>query len=452
MKKILTISVREYRAMVGTKAFMVSIIMMPILMSAGIVAMELLKDVGQTKERKLAVIDHSSSFGAALQSAAERRNESIRKSQQSGKGREGGNSGLPGVSREFYLLELIDAATVDDSRRFELSQQVRNQELYAFVEIPADILELDGENGESSGVQFYAEDSSISLARPWLAEVITRISRTERIRQSGLEKDQIEKFTQLNRPINVVGRGLMEKDATGNIASSEEKNLMTTLFLPMGIMMLMFMVIFMASQPMLESVLEEKSQRIAEVLLGSANPFQLMMGKLLGTVAGSLTIFAIYLSGVFAIAAWRGWTGNIPFEIVPWFLVFQITGVLFYAAIFMSVGASVSQLKEAQSMLLPVWMLLMAPLFVWFMIVRDPQGPMAMALSFFPPTAPTTMVLRLATGQTIAVWQPILSLAVTLLATVLVVILAGRIFRVGILWQGKTPRISEILKWAIVGE
>ena len=217
-------------------------------------------------------------------------------------------------------------------------------------------------------------------------------------------------------------------------------------------MLLMFMVIFMASQPMLESVLEEKSQRIAEVLLGSANPFQLMMGKLFGTVAGSLTIFAIYLGGVYAIATYRDWVGLIPFEIVPWFIVFQITGVLFYAAIFMAVGASVSQLKEAQSLLLPVWMMLMAPLFVWIMIVRDPQGPIAMAMSFFPPTAPTTMVLRLATGQTIATWQPIVSLIVTLLATIAMVVLAGRIFRVGILWQGKTPRLSEICKWALLGE
>ena len=208
----------------------------------------------------------------------------------------------------------------------------------------------------------------------------------------------------------------------------------------------------MASQPMLESVLEEKSQRIAEVLLGSANPFQLMMGKLLGTVAGSLTIFTIYLGGVYAIAAYRDWTDLIPLELVPWFLVFQITGVLFYAAIFMSVGASVSQLKEAQSLLLPVWMMLMAPMFVWYMIVRDPQGPIAIVLSFFPPTAPTTMVLRLATGQSIPIWQPIIALLATLLSTVIIVILAGRIFRVGILWQGKTPKVSEIMKWAILGE
>ena len=216
--------------------------------------------------------------------------------------------------------------------------------------------------------------------------------------------------------------------------------------------MLMFMVIFMAAQPMLESVIEEKSQRIAEVLLGSANPFQLMLGKLLGTVGRSLTVFAIYAIGAFLLAANRGWMELVPFEIMPRFLAFQIVGVLLYASIFMGVGASVSQLKEAQSMLLPVWMLMMSPLFIWFFIVRDPLGPLATAFSFFPPATPTTMVLRMATGQSIPVWQPILGLVLTLITTLLIVFLAARIFRVGILWQGKTPKLSEIFRWATTGQ
>ncbi len=450
MKKILIIAAREYRAMVGTKAFLVSIIMMPILMFAGILAMELLKDVGQTRERKLAIIDHTGRFFEALQTQAEERNRQIEETLDADESKPDDGPDVPGTPKEIYRLEQIDATAVDDAKRLELSRQIRQHKLYALVEIPAGVLDVD--SAGDAGVQFYSEDSSISLARGWIQDVISKVTREQRIRESGLTQEDIEKFSRLNRPVHVFGKGLMQIDSSGRVTAKEEKNLMLSLFLPMGIMMMMFMVIFMASQPMLESVLEEKSQRIAEVLLGSANPFQLMMGKLIGTVAGSLTIFAIYLAGVYAITAWRGWTENIPFELVPWFLVFQITGVLFYAAIFMAVGASVSQLKEAQSMLLPVWMLLMTPMFVWFMIVRDPQGPMAMGLSFFPPTAPTTMVLRLATGQSIAVWQPVTALISTLVATVIIVILAGRIFRVGILWQGKTPKLTEILKWALVGE
>ena len=449
MRKILTIAFREYRAMVGTKAFMISIVMMPILMFAGIIFMELFKDVGQTKERTIAVIDHSGQFIKAIEAEAKTRKSALEQENANAETADG-EPNIPGVAPEIYSIESIDALLVDNDLRFELSQRIRNQEIYAFVEIPENILDVDAKNRPR--VNFYAEDSSISLARRWISEIISSVAREKRLNQSGLNPDQIATFEKYNQPVAVAGKGLMKRSADGKIVASEERDVIVTLFLPMGIMMLMFMVIFMASQPMLESVLEEKSQRIAEVLLGSANPFQLMMGKLFGTVAGSLTIFTIYLVGIYLVAVYRDWTDNIPFEIVPWFIVFQITGVLFYAAIFMAVGASVSQLKEAQSLLLPIWMLLMAPLFVWIMIVRDPQGPLALAMSFFPATAPTTMVLRLATGQTIAWWQPVLALVITLLTTVFVVIVAGRIFRVGILWQGKTPRLSEIMKWAFIGE
>lgn len=435
--------------MVGTKAFIISIIMMPILMFAGIIAMELFKDVGQTKQRKLALIDHSGHFVNAVLDAANARSQMMQSAPDSAAGDED-QPEMPGFIEEEYLIEVIQPDAVDDDIRFELSDRIRNQDLYAFVEIPKDVLSL--EPGGDTAVKFFAEDSAISMARGWINEIVGTVSKQLRLKESGLDAEQLAKFQKYNRPVAVVGQGLMKKSSDGSIVGSEEKDVLLTLFLPMGIMMFMFMVIFMASQPMLESVLEEKSQRIAEVLLGSANPFQLMMGKLLGTVAGSLTIFAIYLGGVYAIAAYREWTDFIPLELIPWFLVFQVTGVLFYAAIFMSVGASVSQLKEAQSLLLPVWMMLMAPMFVWYMIVRDPQGPIAMVLSFFPPTAPTTMVLRMATGQSIPIWQPLVALMATLLATIVIVILAGRIFRVGILWQGKTPKVSEIMKWAFLGE
>ncbi len=448
MNKILTIAVREYRAMVGTKAFMISIVMMPILMSAGILAMELFKDVGQTKERKLAIIDHSGHFLTTIQEAAVALNRSIDSADADGAADSGPE--IPGTVKEKYVIETVEPNTVDNKLRLELSDRIRAQELYAFVEIPPNVLSFD--DPANNSIKFFAEDSSISLARRWIRDIVANVSKELRLIDSGLRPEDLETFQKFNQPVVVVGQGLMKQSTDGTIRASEERDIMLTLFLPMGIMMFMFMVIFMAAQPMLESVLEEKSQRIAEVLLGSANPSQLMMGKLLGTVAGSLTIFLIYLIGVYAIASYRDWTDNIPLELVPWFLVFQVTGVLFYAAIFMSVGASVSQLKEAQSLLLPVWMLLMAPMFVWYMIVRDPQGPLAMTLSFFPPTAPTTMVLRLATGQSVPFWQPALALVVTLLATAFIVVLAGRIFRVGILWQGKTPKFSEIMKWAVLGE
>jgi ABC-2 type transport system permease protein len=174
-----------------------------------------------------------------------------------------------------------------------------------------------------------------------------------------------------------------------------------------------------------------------------------MTGKLLGTVGGSLTILSVYLLGTILAAQAKGLWTSVPWDLLPWFLLFQILGVLFFAAIFMAVGSAVSQLKEAQSMLLPVWLLMMIPMFVWFQIVREPNGPLAMGLSWLPPATPSTMLLRMATGVTIPLWQIVGTLIMLLVTTALCVVVAGRIFRVGILWQGKTPKLAEIIRWGL---
>lgn len=450
MKKIITIAVREYRAMVGTRAFLISIIMMPILMLGSLFAIELLRNAGQVKERKIAVIDHTGRFADILKLEAEKKNAQIDEAEkarsQPGARDQINEEDFLGNGRVKYLIERVPAEGVTDEMRVALSDRIRNQDLYAFLEIPANA-DIPG-SGDEQKIRFYAQDSSLSEARGWIAQVVNSIIRTARLEAADIDPMLVQNAS---TPVSVVGMGLVERAADGSIRSKEEDDPMAAIFLPMGVMMLMFMVIFMAAQPMLESVLEEKSQRIAEVLLGSANPFQLMSGKLLGTVAGSLTVFAIYLVGAFGIAASKGYTDQIPFHLAPWFVVFQVMGVLFYSAIFLAIGASVSQLKEAQSMLLPVWMLMMSPMFVWILIVRDPLGPLATYFSFFPPATPTAMMLRMATGQSIPLWQPLLSLVLMTLSTLVIVVVASRIFRVGILWQGKTPKIGEILKWAVTG-
>jgi ABC-2 type transport system permease protein len=208
------------------------------------------------------------------------------------------------------------------------------------------------------------------------------------------------------------------------------------------------MVIFMSAQPLLESVMEEKAGRIAEVLLGSVSAPALMLGKLLGNVAGSLTVVAIYAAGGYAAAVYNGWTDLVPLDMVPWFLIYQLFAVLLFSSIFMAVGAAVNTLKEAQSMLLPIWLLLMCPLFVWLQIVREPNGAIAEWLSFFPPATPLVMILRLASEAVIPAWQIVASLVVLLVATAACVYVAGRVFRIGILWQGKAPKLHELAGWA----
>lgn len=452
MKKVWVIAAREYRTMVATKTFLISLIMMPLLMMGSMVLMTLLKDIGEVKHRKILVADASEKLLPSLLERAAAHNQRIEAQTAAAQNRSeaAADSPFDSANGELYYLEAASPNQLDDQQRLALSDRIRAEEIYAFVEIPSQILDDPSSLPTTADVRvkFYSLDSSIASARQWLAQVINDLVRERRLQSKGIDFQIVQIASQ---PVAVVNMGLVDRAADGQVAQAQEKQGMTDIFLPLIVMMFMFMVIFMSSQPMLESVIEEKSQRIAEVLLGSANPFQLMAGKLLGTVGGSLTIFAIYMIGGWFVAQDRGWLDQFPFHLVPWFIAFQVLGVLFYAAIFLAVGASVSQLKEAQSLLLPVWMVLMLPLFVWLLIVRDPNGPLAFGLTFFPPSTSTTIILRLATGQTIPLWEILVGLVLMIVATTIVVALAGRIFRVGILWQGKVPKLSELARWAFFG-
>jgi ABC-type Na+ efflux pump permease subunit len=277
--------------------------------------------------------------------------------------------------------------------------------------------------------------------------IVDSIVRQERFKVLGLESEKVQLA---NRPVSFAPTSPYERTTAGeggeaSVKAKEEGFDLATFFAPFGMMMLMFMVIFLAAQPMLESAMEEKSQRISEVLLGSVSPTQLLTGKLIGNVAASLLVFALYAAGAYAFLVQRNMQHLVPMSLVPWFLVFQILGVLFFSSIFIMIGASVRDLKEAQSLLLPVWLFMMLPMMVWFIAVRDPLGPVAITLAMFPPSAPMMNVLRLGTGVTIPIWQPILGAILLAVATAMVIWVAGRIYKMSMLRSDSVKTLGQLL-------
>jgi ABC-2 type transport system permease protein len=201
----------------------------------------------------------------------------------------------------------------------------------------------------------------------------------------------------------------------------------------------------------MQGVVEEKMQRIAEVLLGSVTPFQLMMGKLIGLMGVSLTLSAIYLTGGYFALKQAGIADYITVELIVWFLVFQTFGVLMFASLFIAIGAACTDLRETQNMLWPVMLLAMMPLFVWVNVVREPTSNFAVGVSLFPFATPMLMLARMSIPPGIPYWQPILGMAVVIITTLLCVYAAGRIFRLGILMQGKGAKFGDLIRWVIRG-
>lgn len=449
MWKIYTIARREYAAMVATKAFLLSITFLPVLMFGGVlVASYMQNKVSDTSDKRLMIADGTGGeLFTALKDAAEKRNAAL-----TAAAKEQAGDKPPVLADSLYVIERHTSDAFTDADRLALSDEVRSGNLKAFVEIPPDLLE-DSPTGADAvtpnaappAVLYYGTAAELSDERDWVEEVVNDEAKARRFKALELDPAIVARAT---AQVPVMGRSLVKELSDGRVAGGDKSQAMTSLFVPFAFMMLMFMIIMLSAQPLLETAMEEKNGRIAEVLLGSVNSFHLMLGKLIGNVAGSLTAVAIYAAGGLGMAWYKGWTDMIPWDLVPWFIVFQVLAVLLFSSIFMAVGASVTQLKEAQSMLLPVWLLMCIPMFVWLQLVREPNGPLAVGLSLFPPSASLVMVLRLASEETVPSWQIVASLAVLLASTLAGTYVAARIFRIGMLWQGKTPKFTELARWA----
>ena len=444
MYKILVIAHREYAAMVATKSFLVTLILMPIMMLGGILIMPQVNKLSGGKTRTIVVADGTSQLRETLEAAVEARNTSSKKTLPPElAGEDGSGRKIEGMTpkQDKLILEFWESGELTDADRLALSDRMRVGELYAFLEIPKTVFDDPREGNPIAS--FVCQEALLSESRAWLEKVLESQIHQKRLVSQGFDPMEIKKA---EIPFGLMPKIPYTQVKDGSIRSESGVNVLATIMLPLGVMMLMFLVIFMAAQPMLESGMEEKTQRIAEVLLGSVSPMQLMAGKLLGNVAASLMIFAIYSIGGWWTLDRNGLAHFLPWFLLPWFLVFQVLGVLFFSSIFLTIGASISELKEAQSLLLPVWLLLVAPLMVWFVALRDPNGIVAIVLSFFPPSAPMMMTLRLASGQTIPAWHPPLAILIMLIATFCVVWVAGKIYQAGLLRQDSAKSFAQLLR------
>jgi ABC-2 type transport system permease protein len=436
MRKILIIANREYRAMVATKAFVITLVLMPVMMGGGIFFQERLRQRVNLDEKRMVVLDRTGVLFKPLSEAAESRNKTAIFDQATAV-----------QNKPRYQLERGPDGPVTDQQRLELSARVRRGEIYAFVEIPQDVFTVPS-SGDGSKAKFFAQSTVFSEEKGWLQQTLNDAVRRHRLQLAKIDPEAVDRASTW---VTLEGLGLFQGSHDGQAKPAAPKNEKLAFLLPFGIMMLMFMVILLAAQPMIETVMEERSLRIAEVLLGSVSPSQLMAGKLLGCVAGSLTIVVVYGVGALGLAQYYEVLSLVPLEIVPWFLVYQVLAVLLFSSLFMAVGACVNDRKEAQSMLVPIMLLIVFPMFVWFSVVQQPTSDFALWTSLVPPGTAMLMVLRLAASPDIPVWQPAVGVLILLAATGLCVFAAGRIFRIAMLAQGQLPKFRQLLRWIVTG-
>lgn len=423
MKKIYLIIAREFSERVRKKSFIIVTLLMPLLMIAIMVAPSLMMLYSTSDQKQVVVIDRSGEIASQLQSTA-----------------------------EVLFIPEEGMTKAEACRNF-------NEEsgIFGILYIGSDVEARDS-------VQLITNASSSMIIEESIATQISGIIEHKKLLEYNIENlDEIlaavETDIELSTFIN---------DGTGEEESMETTSSGISYALGMILGMLLYMVIIIYGQMVLTSVVEEKASRVIDVMVTSATPFQLMMGKILGIAAVALTQIGIW--AVLVIAASKflipavfsaevtatnnammlslvgtlGDTGYIA-TLFAYVALFILGGFLLYASLYAASGSAVDSVQDGQQFNTIIMLPIILSIIVMMSVFNDPNSPIAFWASMIPFTSPIVMIARIPFG--IATWEIIVSLVALYLSFILTTWLAAKIFRVGIFMHGKRPSWGELWQW-----
>lgn len=215
---------------------------------------------------------------------------------------------------------------------------------------------------------------------------------------------------------------------------------------------LLYISLLMTGQLMLQSVIEEKSSKIVEVILSSVSPRELMTGKIVGSAITALIQMSIWVAAIIAVASSAIYAlppeimVNVSSTQIIYLLVNFAIGLVLYLSLFGMMGSIFDNPQDAQSGMWPVMMLIIIPFFIALSMMENPNGPIANIAAIIPFTSVMVMPVKMSLVE-VPIWQLLVSLVLNVAAVFLIFPIAGRIYRVGILRTGKKPKWSEVVKW-----
>lgn len=465
MSKTLRVAWRDFRHTVMTRAFLIAVVGMPLLMIGVTVVAGIM--TSNYEEPPLvgtvAVVDPTGAVveAAAVEFDAERiargeREQLMDAAEAVGDFSDVGQFALPesgaGLGRGEVRIAIEAHDDASDAAIDALAERVRAGDLLAVAVVDEALLRAPAE-GEGEG-EGEGESPDRGTFRLLVGEELTgghtglierRVGEAiVRARVANLGADVDELRTWLDAPRSATEREA--EDGTFAAESAGVREFRGTV-VPMLFMILLWISTFSTGNHLMMSTIEEKSNKVMEVLLSAVSPLQLMAGKILGQGLVGLIIVGVYASlGVVALLVLASLNLIDPMQLV-YLAIYFLMGYFMVASLMAAVGSAVSDLREANSLLTPVMVLLMIPLFLWFPITQDPNGIVATVFSFIPPATPFVMILRIATDEGVPFWQIPVTIVWGYACMLGMVWLASRIFRVGVLMTGKPPSPLELIKW-----
>jgi ABC-2 type transport system permease protein len=433
MSKIGIIIQREYISRVKKRMFLITTLGLPLVMVGFSVLMGYLASTTAEK-LNIAVVDESTIFTNNLWDSSKNKSFAYF------------NSGE---------LENLKTSYVD--KKFDMLLHIKT---------------INSQAADSNFIKVYSEASISSDANRYLEKRLNEVYQNKLMVDAGMNRKSIDSLSDIS--LNFVNETKDKKTANAEIASA------------IGLFsgFLIYIVMFIYGMMVMRGVMEEKTNRIAEVVISSVKPFELMMGKVIGIAFVGLTQFIIWILflGILSVVAGLLFPGLMPSQgmpmetpgmagipvdtfnnpalkqsigevlNMPWlkigicFIIFFMGGYFLYASLFAAVGSMVNEdASEAQSLTLPITMPIIVGLVISMQAARDPNSGLAIFGSIFPLTSPLVMMSRIAYNP--PMWQVVLSIVLLIATFIGTIWLAAKIYRTGILMYGKKITWGEVGKW-----
>ena len=416
MKNIILIAKREFFTQVKKKSFIILTLLTPLLIIVFGGVVSLMFQANET-QMQISVIDKSGLFKDKLKS-------------------------------DQNILYIISS---EETEKSLIKTLETTEEMNGVMIIPKkEIHELE------NSIEILTNKNLSNEARRNIAGNISEIIKAEKINALGISTVQIE---DLNKGVNLHVVNVLEKEKKQDSFLVGVKS-----GLSMFLMYCVFTFIMMYGIRVMRSVLEEKNNRVVEILISSVKPFELMMGKILGVTGVALVQFGVWVVMIFASVMTLGSSNvgmvsgvaevqmvllalsQINYGLILFvFVIYFLLGYLFYSAMYAAIGSAVDNETETQQFTLFAILPMMLGFYGSITIMNNPDGPMSFWLSMIPFTSPIAMLARIPFD--VPVWELVLSIVILLVSTLGMVFIASKIYRVGILMYGNKVTLKELWKW-----
>jgi ABC-type Na+ efflux pump permease subunit len=449
MTRVGLIALREFLAAVANRGFLIGLLLMPVLGALFLVVAPFVFGPRSVEVRgEVRIIDPTGRVAGELRRAldpaamAARRQEEVERVLANAPGAArtlpGSAQAIANMVGPVTSIRVVERPAASDVEREKawLTEESAGDRHLAVVRIHDNAVERPPAEPFGTydlyvptGVSFDLE----GIIHDGLRDAIVNA----RARLQELDRDRLDALMHVARARSVTVVKGEERATTRGFNSA----------LPMVFAALLVFGVMIGGQTLLTSTIEEKSSRVIEVLLAAVSPMELMAGKILGQLAVSLLVMTVYVGLGLVLLVSFALIGLLDPWLIVYLLVFFLITYALFAAVFAAVGAAVTDLKEAQALMGPVMLLLMGPWIVAFPIVRDPDSPLAVALSFIPPVNTFFMMLRLASATPPPAWQALVSIGIGIAAAWAAIWFAAKVFRIGLLLHGKPPNLRTLVRW-----